>query len=140
MRSGRMTAVDPIFELSVRLNHVQEQVARLHAQVMHLQMTRAPAGGVRETSEEPVAEAGTEKGGDETSAVAGRGTTGTAAADVRVDSRACIGCGLCARIAPGTFVMQSQTGRAAVVDEPRDAAATIRMAMTRCPTGAIRVQ
>ena len=45
---------------------------------------------------------------------------------------------MCARIAPRTFTIHPQTGKAQVVGQGGDPAGIIQMAMARCPVGAIR--
>ena len=52
-----------------------------------------------------------------------------------VDQNKCIGCGLCAIIAPGTFVMQD--GKSTVVDNPVDPPEKIQEAIESCPVSAI---
>lgn len=52
-----------------------------------------------------------------------------------VDQDKCIGCGLCAMIAPGTFVMKG--GKSTVVEKPTDTEEKIQEAVEGCPVEAI---
>lgn len=58
--------------------------------------------------------------------------------ELTVRTHLCLGCGLCARIAPRTFTFDTGTGRAKVSDQGGDPAGMIQMAMVRCPAGAIQ--
>ncbi len=61
-----------------------------------------------------------------------------AEAELMVVPELCIGCGLCTRMAPATFRLDPQTGKARVVSLAGDPAFVLQMAMARCPVGAIR--
>ena len=52
-----------------------------------------------------------------------------------VDKDKCIGCGLCAMIAPGTFVVNN--GKSVVVEKPTDSEEKIQEAVEGCPVEAI---
>jgi len=52
-----------------------------------------------------------------------------------VDPKKCIGCGLCAMIAPGTFVING--GKSVVVEKPTDSEEKIQEAIEGCPVSAI---
>lgn len=69
---------------------------------------------------------------------AGTQSTRTAAARFTVMPQLCLGCGLCARIAPNSFTLNTQTGKAEVSDQRGDPAGLIQMAIARCPAGAIQ--
>jgi ferredoxin len=57
-----------------------------------------------------------------------------------VDKEACIGCGLCASIAPDIFQME-EDGLAGVVSEVTDSnEAEAKDAEASCPAGAIKVE
>ena len=115
----RMIAVEPIFELGVRLQQIGEQVAWLQARVRQLTMMRGPGNG---------------------SAPAQAPTTWEAPekSDLQLYvDQGCRGCGLCVRIAPRTFRMDPQTGQASALPDPGDPPSAIQMAVARCPVGAI---
>ncbi|MBW3577315.1 MAG: ferredoxin [Actinobacteria bacterium] len=58
--------------------------------------------------------------------------------DVRVNRGLCIGSGVCARIAPGTFELDDE-GVAVVVDPRADSRTAVVAAAETCPTDAIAV-
>ena len=54
-----------------------------------------------------------------------------------VDEPACIGCYGCKNIAPSTFLMEDEYGRARVFQQYGDDEATVREAMSVCPMDCI---
>ncbi len=56
---------------------------------------------------------------------------------VQVDSDKCVGCGVCAKIAPYTFRINPDTGKAKVINPPGDSPEKINKACEKCPYGAI---
>jgi ferredoxin len=57
---------------------------------------------------------------------------------IEVDREVCMGSGLCAVYAPGTFDIDEEA-RSVVADPNGDDLGQIRVAAQACPTGAIRV-
>ncbi|MFD4405215.1 ferredoxin [Nocardia sp. NPDC058499] len=55
---------------------------------------------------------------------------------VHVDRTRCLGCGVCAAYAPGSFT-QDNEGLAVLRDPPADPVEQIRTAVDSCPTGAL---
>lgn len=118
--------LDELIEIDMRLQQLSQQMAWLEQQVWQLVMMQGP-GVASFASQTPAAQ---------------RGPTAPKAPErghpeVYVDEATCRGCGLCVRMAPRTFRMDPQTGRAVVLTEPGDPASAIQMAAMRCPVGAI---
>lgn len=59
---------------------------------------------------------------------------------VKVIAQRCRGCGICATIAPNTFAINPWSGIAEVTNAAGDPPESIQMAVSRCPTGAIRYE
>jgi len=59
---------------------------------------------------------------------------------VEIDKNLCIGCGACTAIAPQTFQLDSNQGKAKVVKQPKKIDETIKMAANSCPVGAIKIR
>lgn len=55
---------------------------------------------------------------------------------VQVDRTRCLGCGVCAAYAPGSFT-QDDEGLAVLCDPPADPVEQVRTAVDSCPTGAL---
>ena len=55
----------------------------------------------------------------------------------KIDKDKCIGCSLCPSIAPSTFKMTDDGGKAEVFNVAGDDKATVQMAIDSCPTQAI---
>lgn len=55
----------------------------------------------------------------------------------KVDRDKCIGCGLCPALAPSTFKIEENDGKARVTNPKGDDQETIQMAIDACPTQAI---
>lgn len=55
---------------------------------------------------------------------------------VHVDRTRCLGCGVCAAYAPGSFT-QDDEGLAVLCDPPADPLDLVRTAVDSCPTGAL---
>lgn len=54
-----------------------------------------------------------------------------------VDQNLCIGCGNCVPLAPKTFDLDSNSGKAKVINQNGDPQETIKNAIDGCPTQAI---
>ncbi len=59
---------------------------------------------------------------------------------IKVDENLCIGCGACTAIAPQTFQLNPDKGKAEVINQPEKVDETIKMAINSCPVGAIKAQ
>ena len=57
---------------------------------------------------------------------------------VDVDRELCMGSGLCVMYAPGTFAHDHET-KAVLLNPPTDGLDTIRLAVSACPTAALRL-
>ena len=55
-----------------------------------------------------------------------------------IDEQICIGCGSCAVLAPKTFIMDDNIGKAKVIEPQGDDGATIKNAIDNCPVAAIK--
>ena len=55
-----------------------------------------------------------------------------------VDERSCVGCNLCAAIAPATFYMEEEHGMARIYRQHGDAPEVIDEAKAACPVGCIK--
>ena len=55
-----------------------------------------------------------------------------------VDERSCVGCNLCAAIAPATFYMEEEHGMARIYRQHGDAPEVIEEAKAACPVGCIK--
>ncbi len=114
-----MLAVEQLIDISIRLQQISAQMAWLQQQVWQLTMMQ----GVGYRPSPPQGPTARDASAEERRSY--------------VDQGSCRGCGLCVRVAPRTFRMDPQTGRAVALPEPRDPPSTIQMAVARCPVGAI---
>ena len=57
---------------------------------------------------------------------------------IRVVPELCIGCGLCTRIAPGTFSLDPFSGKANIINQAGSPEQAVRTALAHCPAGAIQ--
>jgi ferredoxin len=112
-----MHAQDRIASISAQLNALAAGIWQLQAEVWEISSAPGPALGGAPGS---IAQAGPLPSG------------------LTVRGHLCLGCGLCARIAPRTFSLDPQTGKAKVGAQGGDPAGMIQMAMARCPAGAIQ--
>lgn len=126
-----MHTQDRVSAISAQLNALAAQVRRLQERLQQISTGPPPTSRTRPGS---VAQAPTPP------TQAGAQSTQTAVAHLTVAAELCQGCGLCARIAPRTFTLNRQTGKANVRDQGGDQAGLIQMAVARCPTGAIRYE
>jgi len=55
---------------------------------------------------------------------------------IKVDPEKCLGCGLCASLAPKTFKINDQF-KAVVIEPPKDSESKIQEAVEACPVAAI---
>lgn len=55
-----------------------------------------------------------------------------------VDQDTCIGCGVCASICPKVFVIDDETGKAKIIDNPDFNDPSINEAIESCPVNAIK--
>jgi ferredoxin len=124
-----MNTQDRVASIWARLDRVAAELWRLQAALWEI--GSAPARPFNPTGV-GVAQAPTGR------LQAGTQSTPTAAARFTVMPQLCLGCGLCARIAPHTFTVNTQTGKAAVSDQGGDPPGLVQMAIARCPAGAIR--
>lgn len=120
--------MDELIEIDMRLQQISQQIAWLGENVRQLMIMECGAG-----PSGPQAPAG--QSGATVQEAAEKETL-----QVSVDQASCRGCGLCVRMAPRTFQMNPQTGRAVALPNPGDPPSTIRMAAARCPVGAIHIQ
>ena len=58
---------------------------------------------------------------------------------ITIDESKCIGCGACAAIAPAVFIIDTETGKAKVSQQPQKITAEIQAAIDSCPTQAIKI-
>lgn len=56
---------------------------------------------------------------------------------ITIDETKCIGCGLCASIAPNSFKIDENEGKAELINPPGDDEATIQSAAESCPVQSI---
>ena len=124
-----MYTQDRIASISAQLNALAAQVQQLQAQLWQMGTGPLPRlgpgpGGVPQAPTVPTQ--------------ASSQSTRTGTSELTVATRLCLGCGLCARIAPRTFTLDGQTGKAKVSDQGGDPPGLIQMAMARCPAGAIQ--
>lgn len=56
-----------------------------------------------------------------------------------VDQEACIGCGVCAQVAPEVYVMQGDKAAALVDELPEDKVSSAQEGADQCPVDAISV-
>lgn len=57
---------------------------------------------------------------------------------LKIDSNLCLGCGACVAIAPETFLLDPETGKAKIANQPKEIDETIQAAMDSCPVKAIK--
>lgn len=126
-----MHTQDHVSAISAQVNALAAQVRRLQDRLQQISTGPPPASRTRPGS---VVQAPTSP------TQAGAQSTHTGVSHFTVATELCRGCGLCARIAPRTFTMDGQTGKANVSDQGGDQAGLIQMAIARCPTGAIRYE
>lgn len=55
----------------------------------------------------------------------------------KIDPTLCIGCGTCPALAPKSFIMDDQSGKAIVIDPAGDPEETVQSAIDSCPVQAI---
>lgn len=56
---------------------------------------------------------------------------------ITVDKEKCIGCGLCASIAPNSFKLNEEEGKVDPINPPKDDEQTIKSAAESCPVQSI---
>ena len=120
---------DRAFGISAQLDALAAQLQHLQERLQHVNNGLPPASQTRRSS---VAQLPTSLGR------AAARSTHTDVSRVAVAAELCLGCALCTRIAPRTFAIDGQTGRAKVRSQGADQPALIEMAAARCPVGAIR--
>lgn len=59
---------------------------------------------------------------------------------IKIDQDKCIGCGLCATVAPETFEMDYVERKAKVIKQPKKINENIRTAVDNCPVSAISLE
>jgi ferredoxin len=57
-----------------------------------------------------------------------------------VDQEACIGCGLCAQVAPGVYEMQGDKAVAISAEVPEDKTEEAQNGADQCPVSAISIE
>ncbi|MFP3903395.1 MAG: ferredoxin [Armatimonadota bacterium] len=123
--------------ITQRIEGLKYQMQQLSGQIQMLQQSveslKAYVGNEREES------AGGPSGGGEAAAGAQVAEKATEL-QVQIIQQRCRGCGICAGIAPNTFAISPWSGTAKVINPPGDPRASIQMAASRCPTGAIRYE
>lgn len=58
---------------------------------------------------------------------------------ITVDKTKCIGCGLCSSLAPNSFKLNENDGKAEAINPPGDDETTVKSASESCPVQGITV-